>query len=198
MIFAPTGFGAMGGGDSMMFGIDPIVAPDGTVLTVRSSVEHEHGSGPMQGAGMDLIAVSPNGSIAWTYEANTGIHDVELVGDMVILAVVEGDAFGWWDGVDDESTSSVVALTLAAGTVAWELELDEVVRSIEGATDRLYAVSGMHGRHHSESGRSVSRPGFGFGHGPGHGPGGQTGPEERTLFAIGLDGQLLWTVSLSD
>lgn len=189
-------YGDMGGSGSMMFGADPVIAPDGTVLTLRSGEDHEPGSGMMHGEeGMDLIAVTPSGSIAWTYEAGGGIHDIAIVNDLVVIAVVQGDPYGWWDGVDDESTSKVVAVTLAGGTAVWELELEEVVRSLEATTDRIYAVSGMHGEHQGMIGRSIRHPGHGAGHGPGDGPG-DGGTGARSLFAIGLDGSLLWTVPL--
>lgn len=196
MLAAVAGHAQMDGAGPMGFSFDPFVAPDGTILTLRSDADQQHGSDPMSDRGMELIAVDLSGVIAWTFETGGGVHDLTVVNDMVIIAVTDGGGMGWWDGVNEERSSRIVALTLAAGTVVWDVELDEVVRSLESTSDRIYAVSGTHGQQQSgTTGRAVRRPGHGHGQGPGTGPADGTG--ERTLFALGLDGSLLWTLSLN-
>lgn len=204
LLSASAAFASSGGFGPTMFPFDPLVAPDGTVLTLRSD-QAQNGMGtPMQGGGMELVAIDPSGAIIWSYEAGGGVHDAIFVDNLVVLAVVDGGQYGWWDGAGDEVSTKLVALTLAAGTTAWELELEAVVRNLEASTDRIYAVTGMHGSAASSNSSNTTRRGTRH---PGHGSGQPGNPGtnpgngccgEQILFAVGLDGSLLWSLPLND
>lgn len=201
---AVAGAQMMGGNDNGMGSPDPIVAPDGTVL-VFQPVADPAATTP---TGVELVAVTPAGAVAWREPLGFGVHDLALAGNLVVLTQTAGTGPGGNSGDLATATSSVTALQLASGVQAWSTALDGIARSVAPAGDRIYvrvvkpsATStprggtggGMHGGGNGGGTRGGSGGGGNGGSGGGQGMNGTF-----SLVALGLDGQVLWTLPLAN
>lgn len=170
---------AMGGG--MM---QPVVAADGTVLVTKvtqeaDSIWHQ-----------DIVAITPAGTVAWSWRAPNVAHSITLADNLVIVS-------GWNMTTSMPmigGSSELTALSLSNGTVAWKLTLDGVAMSLEPSANQIYAVV-VKGRTRATGG--------GMGGGNMGGGGGMMNPPitsymDRSLVAISKSGALLWTVPLGN
>ena len=113
---------------AQMEGMQPVIAPDGTVLVVRPLMTSDYR------ATTELVAVSANGVALWKWEGGAMTHTIAVSGDRVF--VTRNTASG---------AEEVTALSLASGAVQWRRELQGGVSGLQVAADRLYVVSGMMG-----------------------------------------------------
>ena len=166
-----------------------LVAADGTVITVRHTPPATTEDRPT----LEVVAISPNKSILWTWEAQYGARVLTLDQNRVIVATnTRGDG-------QPDYLSSLAALSLQNGEVVWEVELEGVIHDVEPGIGMLYVLLvSPHGYQNNSRGGGGHGPGM-----PGNPPGsgdGPYGPAEgsRTLVAIGDGGEILWTLELTD
>ncbi len=179
--------GMNGQGMGMM---DLLVAPDGTVVTVRSTAPVAPATSPTQ----DVVAITPNGSVAWTWRSDKTLQFTELEGNMVLVATGYGMQYS--NGTTSAS-SELVALSLSSGAVQWRLTLDGFAMDIEPAQTQIYAVvakpstTGSTGTGSNTGGMGSGSMGSG-----GMGSGGMMGGDQK-LVAISNSGVILWSVALT-
>ena len=154
-----------------MQGMQPVVAPDGTVVVKRPAVS-------LTGMTMDLVAVSPSGAVRWTWESAAVMHAIVLSETRVFVAVSASRPASHPMAGRGAQAEEVAALTLATGAVQWKQQLPGPVAGIEAAGDRVYALL--------SAGSSTSR---------GHMFRDTAGP--ATLVALdAATGAILWTTPL--
>lgn len=169
-----TMMGAMGGG----MGRPLIVGSDGVLYTLRVSPVSA-----TQAASVDVVAIRPSGTQAWSAKVEGRMTRLELSGTLVLVSAGSGDigmdgSFG--NGTDP---SRLVALSATSGSVQWTVNLDAQVASLEPFTGGVYALL-------------VRRDGTSSGNGMFNGSNG-TSPMKRSLAAIDNAGKLLWTIDLN-
>ncbi len=175
----------MGSGGGMDMGLGSgmnaagrlIVSADGTAFVLSRR--------PSTSGSPTLLAIGPNGSTAWAWDAVAPIHDLALAGDLVIVAA-SGVTH---DGTTGSGTpNELVALRAATRAVAWRLPLGGAPMRLEALSDRILALVAK---------ASVSTGGSGTGGHMGSGDAGDHGMS-RSLVAVDLLGRLLWTVDLDE
>jgi len=181
--------GGFGGG---MNGMNLVVADNGTVLTIRHTV----GEVDVPGSGMtEVVAVAPTGGTLWTWEAEGGIHQLDVAGDLVLVSSVawDDDHVPGTPGSGMENGSILYALAIHSGAELWQVAFDGRVMNLEPSTNAIYAVVGDYDFEAGTIGEIIPRGGMHPGQ-PGQ-PG--QGMGELELVAISLDGSILWTTALN-
>lgn len=206
VLMAAMAFANMNGSAGGMGGVDLVVAPDGTVVTVRGAGDVEAG----EMMGREVVAVSPTGSILWSWSGDDPVHRIHVAGQLVLAATGTGmgDGMGY-EGDELGLEGGLAALALGSGAELWNVDLPGVVTSIASTTSQIYVL--VHERVESGMGMQTASRQRGAMHGPGmpppgtnptnpgmdpHQPGGGMG--DATLVAISYDGTILWTLSLND
>ena len=122
------------GAMAQMKGMQPVVAPDGTVLVTTMSIT------PDYRMTAELVAVSAAGTRLWTWEGGAMMHTVAVGGTRVIVAR-NGGSTGMPMFGNPTGTEEIVALSLATGTVQWRRELTGFASGIEVSGNRVYVVT---------------------------------------------------------
>ncbi len=185
--------GARGGdmNNQAMGMMDLLVAPDGTVITVRTAAGTGTGTTNQQ----DIVAINTTGSVAWSWHSDKGMQFTELSGNLVLVA--SGYGMQYSNGTTNTS-SELVALSLSNGSVQWRLTLDGFAMEIEPAQNQIYAIvtkpstTGPTGTGPNSGGMGSGSMGNG-----GMGSGGMMNGD-RKLVAISNSGVILWSVPLSN
>lgn len=186
ILAATTNAGAEGNGWGRGGG-DLAVAPDGTIVVVHSIRD----SATTEPEGKEIAAISASGDILWRQEIGCGLHDLALLGSLVVAAhsTCEGSP-GTPTG--SAPTTDLRALRLANGAEAWSLSLPGVVADLTPAGGRIYlrtmssaqttspTPSPTPGRH-----RVIG--------GPRHGGANGGGGGNVSISAVDENGELLWT-----
>ena len=154
-----------------------IVGTDGTVYTVRIS-----NPTTTQAATFDVVAVRPSGAIGWTASVNAGMTFIELSGNNLLVTTSPHSDMGYGQAPTSTS-SSLVALSTASGSVQWTLQLDGFAFDIEPFAGGTYVT--------------VAKPAQSNNSGGMHGGTGSVSYGTRTLVAVGNDGKVLWSVPLN-
>lgn len=173
----PIGGGLMGAPNQL------IVAPDGKAFTVRRSA-----SATDTVPAIDIVAVLPSGTIAWSTTLTGGARELTLAGNLLVLAGCNA-----CDGVPAnvaDFKTQLTALSVVTGAKQWELELDGRVQAIEPFAGGIYALVA---EHDETVPAGTYGPRAGMHRGPGYGSGLGT----RSLVAVSDAGTILWTVALN-
>ena len=175
--------GGMNGGDMMGsmgagMGQSLIVGTDGVLYTLRTSA-----ASTVQVPAVDVVAIRPAGTQAWSTKVEGRMTRLELTGTFVLVATGSGDMGmdGEFDGDDD--ASRLVALSTASGSVQWSLNLNGHVASLEPFSGGVYALLMRH-------------DGTNSGNGMHNGANGTT-LMKRSIAAIDNAGKVLWTIDLN-
>lgn len=127
-------------------GMNPVIAPDGTILVMRPGVV---GTTPASPA---LVAVSRTGATLWTWEGSPRMHAIAFDATQVFLVSATRTPFhgGGMNGgmMGGRGTlrggsDSIVALSIANGTERWRREFAGAVSGLQLSEGRLYVV--IHG-----------------------------------------------------
>ena len=175
--------GGMNGGDMMGsmgagMGQSLVVGTDGVLYTFRTSE-----TTTTQVPAVDVVAIRPTGTQAWSTKVEGSMTRLELTGTLVLLATGSGD-MGMDGSFDDETDASrLVALSAASGAVQWGLALDGHVASLEPFSGGIYALLMRH-------------DGTNSGNGMHNGSNGTT-LMKRSIAAIDNAGKVLWTIDLN-
>ncbi len=175
--------GGMNGGDMMGsmgagMGQSLVVGSDGVLYTLRTS-----GASTTQVPAVDVVAIRPAGTQAWSTKVEGRMTRLELTGTLVLLATGSGDMGmdGSFEGDDD--ASRLVALSVASGSVQWTAALDGHVASLEPFSGGVYVLlmrndgtSSGNGMHNGSNGTTLMK---------------------RSLAAIDNAGKVLWTIDLN-
>lgn len=144
--FAQMGFGPGGGmGGGMMGGsmgggfgmtgsrgaMDVSIAPDGTVLVGRTLYNQTSLS-------FEVLALTPAGAKAWTYQSAAPLHRIDFVGALALVSTTGAAVRPGTPRLD--FSSELVALNLSSGTVAWKLPLDGMAMAVQGTATQIYVV----------------------------------------------------------
>lgn len=174
---------AMAGG---MDGMEPVVAPTGEVLVVQPTFDQQQVPN-----GMELVVLSPAGQVLWTWRAEAGLGEVLVVGQTVLVPV----GMGFFTPHNAAGSAQLVALHLANGVELWRLNLPGMAHGLTAAGDRVYAFVGAGQASGPQNPGGQGGTGRGrMGGGPGNGGVNQgPGMGGRTLVAIALSGQILWS-----
>ena len=182
--------GGMNGGDMMGsmgagMGQSLVVGTDGVLYTLRTSV-----GSTTQAPAVDVVAIRPAGTQAWSTKVEGRMTRLELSGTLVLVATGSGDMGmdGEFDGDDgefdeDDDASRLVALSTASGSVQWSLNLNGHVASLEPFSGGVYALLMRH-------------DGTNSGNGMHNGSNGTT-LMKRSIAAIDNAGKVLWTIDLN-
>ncbi len=179
--------GGMGSGSGMGSGMGDdmggmgrvLVSPAGTTFVVSREL-----TGTSTSAIADeLLAISPNGTNAWSWRSTDAIRDLTLAADLLVVSVGEPDMYGTTGTAP--RAGALVALRPATGAEAWRLTLDGIAMRVEAASDRLVILVATP--------TSTTTGGT-----SGHMGSGDSGSQEmrRSLVAVDLTGRILWTVAL--
>lgn len=126
--------GSMGGGLAMSGfggGMDLSIAPDGTVLVPRTEVTQASFS-------FGVVALTPAGVKAWTYESAAPVHRIDFAGSLALLASTGAALRPGTPRLD--FSSELVALNVGTGSVAWKLPLDGMAMAVQGSGNQIYVV----------------------------------------------------------
>jgi outer membrane protein assembly factor BamB len=158
---------------AQMQGMQPLVAPDGTVLVKRPDFSLTNGMT------VDLVAVSPSGVMRWTWQSGAAMHSVAVSETRVFVAgTVARQAPAPVMG-RGANAQEVVALALGTGAVQWRQELAGPISAVTVSDDRVYVVL-------NAGGLSSSMPHMGRGT-----------SAQTTLVALNAaTGAILWSVTL--
>lgn len=129
-------------------GMNPVVAPDGTILVMRP------GSGGTTPVPPALVAVSRTGNQVWTWAGSARMHAVAFDATQVFLVSaasapvssvgmhggMNGGMMGGGRGMIRGGSDSIVALSLANGAERWRRELAGAVSGMQLSGDRLYVL----------------------------------------------------------
>ena len=160
---------------AQMGGMEPRIAPDGTILVMRPSITAEY---RMQN---EVIAVSRNGATLWKWEGSPTMHSLAVSPSRVFVAGARSATM--MPGPTPTFKDEIVALSLSTGAVQWRQEISGAVSAMEVSGDRIYVITG------TMSGMTV--PGM-----PMTGRVMRT-PMEMILIAVDAGtGAILWTASL--
>lgn len=170
--------GAMTGSMGAGMGQSLIVGSDGVLYTLRTSA-----ASTSQAPAVEVVAIRPAGTQAWSTEVNGRMTRLELSGALVLVATGSGDMGmdGAFDGDDD--ASRLVALSVASGSVQWTVDLAGQVASLEPFSGGVYVLLMRHDRTSS-------------GNGMHNGSNGRT-LMKRAVAAIDNAGKVLWTIDLN-
>mgnify|MGYP001127683604 FL=1 len=178
----------MGSGSGMGWGMGDnmggmgrvLVSPAGSTFVVSRELA---GTGTSAVAD-ELLAISPNGTNAWSWRSTDAIRDLTLATDLLVVST--GEPHGYGTTGTAPRTGALVALRSTTGAEAWRLAIDGVAMRVEAASDRLVILVGTP--------TSTTTGGTTTGH-MGPGEAGFQGMR-RSLVAVDLTGRLLWTVAL--
>lgn len=168
-----TGFGLMGGA----MGQALTVGSDGVVYTLRTT-----GATGSSVPAVQVIAIRPSGTVAWSASVDGGMTRVKLSGNVLLIAN-GGEDMGMNNrtATANDDKSQLVALSTASGSVQWTLDVDGFVSSLEPLSGGTYVI--------------VVKGDFANGGMAGNV--GSTNGMTRTLSAVGPDGKILWSLPLS-
>lgn len=175
--------GGMTGGDMMGsmgagMGQSLVVGTDGVLFTLRTSE-----TSTTQVPAVDVVAIRPTGTQAWSTKVEGRMTRLELAGALVLVATGGGD-MGMDGSFDDETDASrLVALSAASGAVQWSLALNGHVASLEPFSGGVYALLMRHDG--TNSGNSM------------HNGSNGTTLMKRSIAAIDNAGKVLWTIDLN-
>lgn len=175
--------GGMTGGDMMGsmgagMGQSLVVGTDGVLYTLRTSV-----ASTTQAPAVDVVAIRPAGTQAWSTKVDGRMTRLELSGTLVLVATGNGDME--MDGSFDDETdaSRLVALSAISGAAQWTLALDGHVASLEPFSGGVYALLMRHDGTNSGNGMHSGSNG--------------TTLMKRSIAAIDNAGKVLWTIDLN-
>ncbi len=184
----PRGTGGMGSGSGMGWGMGDdmggmgrvLVSPAGTAFLVSRELA---GTGTSAVAD-EILAISPNGTNAWSWRSTDAIRDLTLATDLLVVST--GEPHGYGTTGTAPRTGALVALRSTTGAEAWRLAIDGVAMRVEAASDRLVILVGTPTS--TTTGGSTS----------GHMGSGDTGFQgmRRSVLAVDLTGRILWTVAI--
>jgi outer membrane protein assembly factor BamB len=158
---------------AQMQGMQPLVAPDGTVLVKRPVFS------PTNGMTVDLVAVSPSGVMRWTWESGAAMHSMAVSETRVFVAGSVARQPSTPMMGRGTNAQEVVALALGTGAVQWRRELGGPISGVEVSSDRVYVVLGS-------GGASSSMPHMA-----------RVVPGSPTLVALdAATGAIVWSVTL--
>jgi hypothetical protein len=163
------GFGAMGQALT--------VGTDGVVYTQRVTTVAN------QTPSLEIAAIRPTGTVAWTAKLDGGMGRLELSGNLVLVASGNVD-MGMNEGTqaaDDES--QLIALSAASGSVQWKLDLDGFVTALEPFSGGTYVLIAKH---------DATNAGTGM-----HNGSNGTASMNRTVAAVDNTGKVLWSLDLN-
>lgn len=174
--------GGMNGGDRMGsmgagMGQSLIVGSDGVLYTLRIS------AATTTQAAVDVVAIRPAGTQAWSAKVDGRMTRLELSGALVLVATGSGDMGmdGSFDGDDD--ASKLVALSVASGSIQWSVDLDGRVASLEPFSGGVYVLLVRHDGTNTGSGMHNGSNGARL--------------VKRSVAAIDNAGKVLWTIGLN-
>jgi hypothetical protein len=175
--------GGMNGGDMMGsmgagMGQSLVVGTDGVLYTLRTSV-----ASTTQAPAVDVVAIRPAGTQAWSTKVDGRMTRLELSGTLVLVATGNGDME--MDGSFDDETdaSRLVALSAISGAAQWTLALDGHVASLEPFSGGVYALLMRHDGTNSGNGMHSGSNG--------------TTLMKRSIAAVDNAGKVLWTIDLN-
>lgn len=123
--------------------MNPVVAPDGTILVMRSGVTATTQASPA------LVAISRTGVTLWTWEGVARMHTIAFDATQVFLTSAtrgtpqngsqNGGMMGG-RGMLRGGADSIVALSVANGTERWRREFAGAVAGLQVSEGRLYVV----------------------------------------------------------
>ena len=162
------GFGAMGQAVT--------VGTDGVVYTQRVTTVAN------QAPSLEIAAILPAGTVAWTAKLDRRMSSLELSGNLVLVASGGGDMGMNGGAQPTDDTSQLIALSAASGSVQWKLDIDGFVAALEPFSGGTYVLIAKHDATNA---------------GPGmHGGSNGTVPMNRTVAAIDNTGKVLWSLDL--
>lgn len=144
--------GGMNGDMGRGMGNALTVGSDGVIFTLRSST-----TTTSQDSSVEVVAIRPSGTIAWTAKLDGGVNLLELSRNLVLVASgnMGSGNMGMNRGNGTPAVPSrLIALSVDSGSVQWQVNLDGVVTAIEPFAGGVYAMivrydgtragSGMH------------------------------------------------------
>ena len=178
----------MGSGSGMGWGMGDdmggmgrvLVSPAGTAFLVSRELA---GTGTSAVAD-EILAISPNGTNAWSWRSTDAIRDLTLAADLLVVSVGEPQMYG--TAGTAPRAGALFALRSTTGAEVWRLTLDGIPMRVEAASDRLVLLVATP--------TATTTGGTTSGH-MGSGDAGFQGMR-RSLVAVDLSGRLLWTVAL--
>ena len=169
-------FGGFGDGIGKAMNRTLLVGDDGTAYVV-------HVDDATTPAKFELVAVRPSGAVAWTTPVGSAASSIHLSG-MLLLVATHPVGFSWRQP-PAEPGSAIRALSTASGLEQWTVQLDGFVFDMEPFSGGTYVL--------------VAKPGPTPPSGPANGPSNPARPcGTLQLLAIGNDGTILWSATLSD
>jgi hypothetical protein len=148
---------------------------DGVVYTQRWTPDG-------QNASLEIIAVRPSGTVAWSTKVEGRMALLKLTGDLVLVATGNEEMMSSGNGTGNDG-SQLVALSAASGVAQWTLDLDGFAAALEPFSGGTYALI-------------MKQDGTSSGTGMQNGSNG-TMSMKRSLAAIDHTGKLLWKVDLN-
>ena len=175
--------GGMNGGDMMGsmgagMGQSLVVGTDGVLYTLRTSA-----ASTSQAPTVDVVAIGPAGTQAWSTTVEGRMTRLELTGTLVLVATGSGDMGMDGEFDSDDDASRLVALSTASGSVQWSLNLNGHVASLEPFSGGVYALLMRHDGTSSGDGM--------------HGGSNGATLMKRAIVAIDNAGKVLWTTDLN-
>lgn len=167
--------GDMGGG----MGRSLTVGADGVVYTLRAPV-----TTTTETPSVDVVAIRPTGTTAWTTKIEGRMTRLELSGNLVLVATGAGDmGMNGWNENGGNDASRLIALSAASGSIQWQIDLDGFVSAIEPFSGGIYALT-------------VQHDGINAGNGMRNGSNGPASMK-RSVAAIDNAGKVLWSIDLN-
>lgn len=170
---------SMMGGMGFGMGQSLTVDKDGVAYTLRTST-----TTTQQTPSVDVIAIRPTGTIAWSKKIDGWMTRLELSANLVLVASGSGDMGMDGNLSDDDDASVLYALSAASGDVQWKADLDGYVMAMEPFSGGTYVLV-------------VKHDGSGTGSDMHNGSNGTTMSMDRSLAAIDNAGKLLWSIDLN-
>lgn len=149
---------------------DLIVGTDGTVYTIRIA-NLATAPAPV----FEVVAVRSSGAIGWTASVDAGMTFIALSGTNLLVTTSPQQT-------PAATSSKLVALSTASGSVQWTLPLDGFAFDIEPFAGGTYVVVVKPAQSSSNTGGMR---------------GGTISYAIRTLVAVGNDGKVLWSTPLN-
>lgn len=162
--------GAMGGMSGGMHG-SVAAGAEGVLYALRTTASASKS---------EVVALGPNGSIAWTSKVTSGMTRLDVVGKLILVTSGSCDMDMDRNAATSVLSTEVIALSASDGTQQWRVKLDGMIETIEAFSGGFYVLvtdhdttndGGMHG--------------------------GSTTTMTRSVFAIGDDGKTRWRLDLN-
>lgn len=177
------GYGGVTGNMTGMAGMvgmgnhrDLIVGSDGTVYTIRIS-----NLGTTQAPTFEVVATRPSGATGWTASVDAGMTFIELSGTNLLVTTSPHGFNSGSAQIPVATSSKIVALSAASGSVQWTLPLDGFAFDIEPFAGGTYVIVVKPAESSTNAGGFRGMMSYGT----------------RTLVAVGNDGKVLWSVPLN-